>query len=254
MREKVIPLYYQIENILRGRILSGELPPGSPLPTEESLTREFNVSRVTVRRSLSKLENDSLIVRQRGRGTFVAEKPYPAATSRFSGSMEDLIALGIHTEAKVLAFELIEAPELVRDKLDLEDGERILRIEKVRSVENEPFSYVINYLPEKIGARLSPADMDRKPLLMILEDELGINADGAVQTIEAVVAEPETVPLLNVRVGDPLLKVERIVFDADDNPVEYVSVLYRADKYCFNVRLKRERSDESVGWAPTKIK
>ncbi|MEJ2478018.1 MAG: GntR family transcriptional regulator [Desulfobacterales bacterium] len=254
MRQKAIPLYYQIETILRGRILSGELPSGASLPTEETLGREFNVSRITVRRSLSELENDGLIVRQRGRGTFVTDKPHPATSSRFSGSMEDLINMSGHTEAKVLAFEMIDAPDQIRAKLNLEDGDRILRIEKIRSVEDEPFSYVINYLPEKIGARLSAADLNQKPLLMILEDEFGLNADGAIQTIEAVVAEPESAPLLGIRVGDPLLKVERTVFDAEDHPLEYVSVLYRADKYYFNVRLKRERSEDSIGWAPTKIK
>lgn len=254
MWEKAIPLYYQIENILRGRILSGSLPPGAPLPTEESLGKEFNVSRITVRRALSKLENDGLIIRQRGRGTFVAEKPYPAATSRFSGSMEDLISMGINTEAKVLSFEMVDAPEQLREKLNLEEGARILRIEKIRTIEGEPFSHVINYLPEEIGSRVSRSALNLKPLLMILEEELGLNADGAIQTIEAVVAEPELAPLLGIRVGDPLLKVERTVYDAEDHPLEHVSVHYRADKYCFNVGLKRERSDESTGWAPTEMK
>ncbi len=252
-REKAIPLYYQIETILRRQILSGELPPGSPLPSEGSLGQEFNVSRITVRRALSILEDDGLILRQRGRGTFVTDKPRGIDTSRFSGSMEDLISLGIHTEAKILEFQMVDAPEVVRQKLNLEEGAKVLRIEKVRLVEGKPFSYVINYLPEKIGEQISAADLSLKPLLMVLEDDLGLKADGAIQVIEATVAEPEWAHMLDVRVGDPLLKAERTVFDAQDLPLEYVWVLYRADKYNFTVRLKRKRSEKSVGWAPTKM-
>lgn len=252
-RDKAIPLYYQIETILRRQILSGELPPGSPLPSEESLGQEFEVSRITVRQALSILQDDGLIVRQRGRGTFVTDKPLSVDTSRFSGSMEDLIAMGIRTEARILDIQMVDAPAVVRQKLNLEEGAKALRIEKIRLVEGEPFSYLINYLPEKIGKQISAADLSLRPLLMVLEEDLGITADGAVQVIEAAVAEPEWAHLLDVRVGDPLLKVERTVFDSQDLPLEYVWILYRADKYNFTVRLKRKRSDKSVGWTPTKL-
>lgn len=252
-RGKAIPLYYQIETLLRREILSGELPPGSPLPSEESLGQEFSVSRITVRRALSILEDDGLIVRQRGRGTFVTDKLRSVDTSRFSGSMEDLISMGIRTEAKIIGFQMMDASDVVRLKLNLEEGARVLRIEKVRLVEGEPLSYVINYLPEEIGKKISAADLRLKPLLMVLEEHIGLKPDGAVQVIEAAVAEPEWANLLDVRVGDPLLKVERTVFDAQGHPLEYVWVLYRGDKYNFTVKLKRKRSEKSVGWAPTKM-
>jgi len=83
---------------------------------------------------------------------------------------------------------------------------------------------------------------------MILEDDLGITLSEATQTLEATIADAESTPLLNVRVGDPLLRAERTVFDTGKHPVEYVSVLYRADKYFYSIRLKRKRSKTSVGW------
>ena len=248
--EKAIPLYYQIESILRRKIISGELPPGSPLPSEEVLGQEFNVSRITVRRALSILEDDGLILRQRGRGTFVTDKPLSLGSPRFSGSMEELIAMGVKTEARILDESLVQPPETVRQRLNLGPKEKAFRFRKIRMVEGEPFSYVINYLPQAIGDRIAGADLSLKPLLMILEENLGLSVEEAEQSIEAVVAEPEWAELLEVRVGDPLLKAERTVFDPDDNPLEYVWVLYRADKYFFNVKLKRARSADSVSWAP----
>ncbi|MFH1123243.1 MAG: UTRA domain-containing protein, partial [Pseudomonadota bacterium] len=99
-----------------------------------------------------------------------------------------------------------------------------------------------------IGEKINMDRLKIKPLLMVLEEDLGIRVNGADQTIEATVADALVAPLLDIRVGDPLLKVERTVYDVKGKPVEYVSVLYRADKYLFNVKLKRKRSKDSVGW------
>ena len=117
-------------------------------------------------------------------------------------------------------------------------------------MEGSPFSYVLNYLPPDIGQKIKKEDLIAKPLLMILEDDLGIKATEAVQSIEATIADTHVASLLGIRVGDPLLKGERTVFDVNHKPVEYVSVLYRADKYFYTVSLKRKRSKNSVGWGP----
>jgi GntR family transcriptional regulator len=248
LKEKAIPLYYQLETILRRRILAGDFSPDTPLPSEEALGQEYNVSRITVRQSLASLEHDGLIVRKRGKGTFVAETGFPVDTPKLTGSMEDLILMGIQTSTKILNTSVVDPAEAIRNRLELEASEQVYRVEKVRSVEKEPFSYVINYLPFRIGEKINMESLRLKPLLMVLEEDLGIRANGADQTIEATVADALVAPLLGIRVGDPLLKVERTVYDVKGKPVEYVSVLYRADKYFFNVKLKRKRSKDSVGW------
>jgi GntR family transcriptional regulator len=249
LKEKAIPLYYQLETILRRRILAGDFSPGVPLPSEEALGQEYDVSRITVRQALSSLEQDGLILRRRGKGTFVMEKAFPVETPKLTGSMEDLILMGIQTSTNILNTSIVDPSDTIRNRLELEAGDQVYRIEKVRSVENEPFSYVINYLPFRIGEKIRMESLKVKPLLMVLEDDLGIRANGADQTIEATVADAHVAPLLDIRVGDPLLKVERTVYDIKSKPVEYVSVLYRADKYIFNVKLKRKRSKDSVGWS-----
>jgi len=177
LKEKAIPLYYQLETILRRRILSGEFPLDTPLPSEEALGQEYDVSRITVRQALASLEREGLILRRRGKGTFIVEKAVSLESPKLTGFMEDLISMGIKTTAKVLDASMIEAPRVVADQLDA-----------------------------------------------------------------------EVAPLLEIRVGDPLLKVKRTVFDLNHKPIEYVSVLYRADKYFFTVRLKRRKSENSVGW------
>ena len=248
LKYQAIPLYYQLDTILRKRIASDELARGDLLPSEEALAKEYNLSRITVRQALSSLESDGLIVRKRGKGTFVSKKHTPLESPKFTGFIEDLISMGIRTKSKILNISMVEGPQTIQEHLELEAGTQLFRIEKIRLVEGSPFSYVLNYLPPDIGKKIKTDDLIAKPLLMILEDDMGIKVTEAVQSIEATIADTHVASLLGIRVGDPLLKGERTVFDVNHKPVEYVSVLYRADKYFYTVNLKRNRSDSSVGW------
>lgn len=237
-RDKAIPLYYQIETILRRRIVSGELAPGDILPGEQSLAQQYQVSRITVRQALAALERDGLITRKRAKGTFVSEKASPLESPKLTGSFEDLISMGIKTETKILDFGMVQVPVEITGQLQLTDGEEVLRVEKVRLADNRPFSYVLNYLPPQIGRRIHAEVLAGKPTLKVITDDLKIRLGEAVQKIEATIADSYVASLLNIRVGDPLLKIERVVYDRGGNAVEYVSALYRADRYFYTVRLQ----------------
>jgi GntR family transcriptional regulator len=248
LNEKEIPLYYQLETLLRKRILSGEFPPNTLLPSEDALSKEYGVSRITVRRALLSLEQEKLIARKRGKGTFVLKSAKPVEPARLTGFMEDIIALGIRTNAKVLDISWAHPPENVREGLDLKEADQVLRIEKVRLIDKAQFSYVLNYLPPDVGNKISVSKLRLKPISMIFEDDLNMNLVEAFQTLEATIADSDTASILGIRVGDPLLKVERTVFDETGKPVEHVSALYRADKYLYTVKLKREKAEHSMTW------
>lgn len=247
-RDTAIPLYYQLAAFLRKRIVTMELRPGDSLPSEEALADKYEVSRITVRHALSILEEEGLVRRHRGKGTFVSEWARTVESPRSSGFIEDIIAMGHKTRVKILRMGVVEAHGIVQQRLGLNPGARVLRIEKVRLLDGMPFSYVVNYLPEEVGLRIQSMDLTERPLLSILEEDLRIKAWKALQTIEATVAEPDVAAHLEIRTGDPLLRVERTVFDPKGKPIEHVWVLYRADKYHFTVRLRRKRSRSSYGW------
>jgi GntR family transcriptional regulator len=247
LKDVAIPLYYQLETILRKKIAAGDYSADAPLPSEDALAGEYEVSRITVRQALSSLEKDGLVIRQRGKGTFVSDKAKPFELPRFTGSIEDLVLMGKRTETRVIESAWIEPPDNIRLRLRLKDCQ-VLRLEKVRNIEGVPFSHVYNYLPPQIGKKLPMELVTVKPILMILEDELGVRATEADQTVEATIADAEVAALLDIRVGDPLLKTERTVYDIKGNPVEYVLVMYRADKYAYTMKLKRKRTDKSRGW------
>jgi len=245
---KGVPLYYQLDTILREKILSRGFEPGVPLPGEDALAEEYGISRITVRQALSSLEKDGLIIRRRGKGTFVSEEPLGFEPAKLTGSIEDLISMGIRTSTRIIDFSFTQVAKKVTDNLGLLEGTKVVRIERIRMARGSSFSYILNYLPPAIGQKIQPDDLITKPLLRILEDDLGIDLAEATQTIEASIADSYVAPLLEIRVGDPLLKVERTVFDARHRAVEFVSVLYRADKYCYSVKLERGKTESPSCW------
>lgn len=247
LRDKAIPLYYQLETILRNKIVSGDFGPETALPSEDALAEEYHVSRITVRQALAALEQDGLVLRRRGKGTFVSADARAVELPRYTGSIEDLMLMGLRTATQVLDSAWIDPPEHIRERLNV-SGEKVLRIEKIRSLENRPFSYILNYLPPAVGARLPLELVKSKPMLMILEEDLGVRLSEADQAVQATIADSDIAAKLDLRVGDPLLNSERIVYDLRKQPVEYVSSLYRADKYAFTMKLKRRRSARSARW------
>ncbi len=248
LKRSSIPLYYQLENILREKINSGEYRPGGPFPTEEQLVRSYKVSRITVRKALSALETDRLINRKRHIGTFVINAEKPLRPRRLSGMFDDVIDWGVRTEAKVIDFGFIHPPKKVAAVLRLGDETTVLRIERVRLVKGCPVSYSVSYIPPELGKRIRIKDLRFKTLLNVLEEKYKVEIGRGGQIIEATIADSRIASLLKIMTGAPLLKIERAVFDTKDKPVEYIFILYRSDRYYFSVNLLRKKSKSKGRW------
>lgn len=244
-----VPLYHQIFLILRNRIFGGEVRPGELVPGEQELAVEFNVSRITAKRALNELAGAGLVVRERGRGTRVTHRPKaPAVTSSIEGWLENISLMGIATEARVLDFGYLAASEDIAHALELDPGTDVQHAVRVRSLDGEPMSYLVTYVPADIGRQYDRVDLDTKPLLLLLE-RAGVKVASARQTISATLADSEVAGALSVHAGSPLIEVRRVVRDSSGRPVEYIRVLYRPDIYRFEMSMNRVREREGMRWA-----
>ena len=138
LRNNSIPLYYQVETILRKRIQLGDFAPGVPIPGEEALGVEFGVSRITIRQAMASLEKSGLILRQRGKGTFLTEKALSLELPSYTGSIENLILLGKRTSTKILDQAWIQPIQYIRDRLAVGEKDEVFRIRKIRRMEGSP--------------------------------------------------------------------------------------------------------------------
>lgn len=242
------PKHHRIYLVLRQEILEGKYPSQQPLPNELRLTEQFQVSRITVRKAMERLDREGLIVRYRGKGTFpvTANEPSPVQAS-ISGIIENLIAMGLKTEVEVIDFDYVKAPAEVAQALSLQPDTLVQKARRVRSHQGAPFSLLTTYVPEAIGRTFERADLTAQPLLLLLE-RAGAKITRAEQSITAKLATPEQAAFLAMEPGDALLCIRRIVFDEDDRPVEYIEGFYSPDTYEHQMSLGRQSGDDTLIW------
>ncbi|TPG44791.1 GntR family transcriptional regulator [Roseomonas nepalensis] len=236
--------------VLRDRISSGALAPGTRLPGEPDLAAEHGVARVTMRRALDQLARDGLVQRRPGVGTFVrGERALPPTVVDFSDVFTHLKEMGRRTEVRLLSFGyVIPAPE-VAAALELQAGEAVQRAVRVRRMADGPFSHLTTHVPGRIGRTYSEAELGSQPLLALLERS-GVGIGHARQSIGATLAGPEVASVLEVEIGAPLIALTRLVRDEEGHPVEHLRALYRPDRFSFEMRLQRTGAEGARRWSP----
>src|SRR3546814_870688 len=147
------PRYYRIYRLLKQAIESRQFASNEALPSENALAQQYQVSRLTIRRSLELLQHDGLIERRQGRGTF--PRPGNAKTAPLPADINKLLArlseMGSSTQASLLSFGYETASPDVCTKLELPHGSTVQKAVRVRYHDDHPFSYLITYVPEHIG-------------------------------------------------------------------------------------------------------
>lgn len=233
------PLYHQIYLILRDQIGGGSYAKDDFLPTEHELIRQYGVSRITAKRALDELAADGFAVRMRGRGTRVQRNaPVPPVHAPIEGLLENILAMGLKTEVELLEFDYLPATAEVAAGLDCAAGTMVQRAVRLRRVRGEPFSHLVTYVPESIGKSYSRRDLASRPLILLLE-RAGASISHAQQVISATLAGADVADLLGVPIGAALLKLSRTVYDQNGRAVEFVTGLYRPDRYQYKMTLSR---------------
>jgi len=245
-----MPLYQQIQELIRHRISTGEYPYGRQIPSEHELCRQFHVSRVTLREAFRKLVEDKLLVKVAGKGTFVTPEPGKRLTRvKYAGFIEDLQERVLSLTVAEVESTRISPTDELRTVLQLgASATELVVFKRLRHIEGEPFSYTLNYLPASIGDRISVEQLHSVPLLKILREDLQIPIVRAHETIEAAPADPEIASKLNIAVMFPVMHMKRVMFTTKDRPFELVETFYRADKYHYSVNLSRVKRGGAWRW------
>ncbi len=240
-RSHPLPLYYQLMQELRHRIEGGEWEPGTQIPSERELSETYGISRMTVRQALAELAESGLLRRDQGRGTFVAEPRMRRQITRLTSFTEDMRARGKRASARVLRLELASARPSVAHALQLEAGERVVLVERLRLAEGEPVAVECSHLHFPGCEGLIHEDLSGS-LYRLLQERFGIIPTRAREEVEAAACEPYEAQLLGIRRGEPVLQLRRRTLDQNLHPFEYVESVYRADRYIVSLDLVAEET------------
>jgi GntR family transcriptional regulator len=245
--------------VLREQLHEGQFAHG--VPGELALMRQFSVARVTVRRALAQLAQEGLISREPGRGTRslvqrtahqVEATTHQAQQARLTGLLENLVSMGLRTTVKVLSVQRLPAPHEVAMALQLPEGELVQKAQRVRHTKEGPLSHITTWVPERIASGFGRKELAQKPILMLLE-ESGVKVGRAQQSISAKLADVSMAQHLDIAVGSALLAVNRLIYDTDDKPIQWLHGLYRPDRYEYQMQLSRVGSIDAKVWVSKEL-
>ncbi|NIS80155.1 MAG: UTRA domain-containing protein [Anaerolineales bacterium] len=230
-RESKVPLYQQLYEILRRKIQNAEWKPGDIIFPESELIELYQVSRSTVRKVLDILVHEGLIYRQPGRGTFVTHPTLEQGMTRIISFTEDMIQRGYEPGTEVLFAGVVPAPVEIAQKLEVEPGEELARIRRLRLADGEPMSVEDSLLVHRYCQGVLKHDHASNPLRRVLEQDYGIRLVRAKQVIRAILAPVDLAQLLLIKPRSALLLIERVTYSDQVIPVEFLRIYYRADRY-----------------------
>lgn len=234
-RQKKQPLYDQLVDILTEKI-DQEFRPGDLLPSERVLSERYGLSRTTVRLALSELERLGLVVRQHGRGTFVADRSTQATNLMQSYSFtEHMRSLGRVPETTILEFSEIDADKNLAEHMGVRLGDRLFKLKRLRSADGTPMMVEVSYLPVRKFLTLKRNVLDSMPLYDIVEKVYHEKIRAAEEEFYASVARPADAHLLDIAESAPVLDLERVTYNADNEVIEYTLSVARADQFKYRV-------------------
>lgn len=240
-RRSPLPLYVQLKDILLQELDEGLYPPGSTLPPEMSLVDVYGLSRATVRQAMKDLEHEGYIRRIQGKGTLVIREKsaLKRGLSQLTSFSEDMRAHGYETTTKILNFDIAVAPFRIVQLLHIPENKPVIHLQRLRFVNKMPVAISISYinLPDKI--QLTCEDLERTVSLYTLFELKRIPLVESEKTIEAISASEEHAKLLGVPYGNPLLKVEGVLYTLLHQPLEQHVVISRSDMYKYSLNLLR---------------
>jgi len=237
------PLYLQVVDHLVERIRSGDLPPGTRVPSERELADHLQVSRNTARLAVDQLVRLGAVYRAQGRGTFVAE-PRMRNVRGFASFSGDVRGRGGSPGSQVIEFRLVDPTEDVADRLRLSPSEQVLELVRVRTADAEPVAFQHHFIPERIVPGLQDKDMTDVSLFEVLRESYFVYPAWTEAEVEASMATRSEQKMLQIDPTEPVLVVSGLTFTESFEVVETVRTVYRSVD--FALYMGRQSIDQAM--------
>ena len=228
------PAYRKIQAAVRKRIETGQLKPGDTVPSERELARLHQVSLMTARHALAGLERDGVVERRRGAGTFVATPKIHF--NKLMSYTEHMSSRGLTPRSRVLCAKLIDHQQEIAARLSLPGTSSLVKIERLRLTEEDPFALEFCYLPGDEFAELVSAPLGRSSLFATLKHDYAVELAYADEEIDATAADAHNAELLGVLRGAPLLRIRQVIYSTKGKAVIYGVGFYRSERHTLFVR------------------
>lgn len=237
-----LPLYLQLSNYIHKNIKSGEFKPGEQLITENEFCETLGISRTTVRLALDKLEKDGLIIRRRGKGSFVSDRKLKRNINYMYSFTENVLDAGVVPSSIVLTNGLEHADDNLCELFKLSEKDSLVfKLVRLRCGDGTPLLLETSYIPYYLCRGIEKYDFSKSSLYNILETHFSLNFAHAIETIEAVHLDKESAQYLKTTHKAIAYHIERTSFLESGYVFEYTTSTTRADKTSFRLNLYKNQ-------------
>ena len=242
-----IPLHHQLYLIMKELIEEETLKEGEILLSESKLQEKFDVSRITVRRALSDLEHDGLVIRKKGIGTYVAPKRIEHNLAQFNSFSSRALAEGDVPGSVVLVSKLIKPSVKVSEKLNLSKDSEVYYLKRLRLLNGKVIAVHDSYISLNFNYTAKELDFDSNTSLYQFFLDKGIELGGADEVLESRMPSHELAQSLFIERNVPIMYKERVTYTSDNLPIEYSENSYIGDRYKYNIKIKKaELNNEEI--------
>lgn len=217
-----IPLYYQLQSVIRQQILSGKVSPGERLPTLQEMAQQFDVSLTVVRQAVRRLEQEGNVRVQQGRGIFASQPSQRYALDLLSPQFYETAAqMGLRLSLVCPVREAIQATPEISEKLKIGPDSPVIHMLKIRLANRIPTMIAEAYFPYNACPALVDPVLTPEEINSLLEEEIYHHITHSETWASATTASLEIASHLEISPGDPLLEFEGLSIGPDDNPIQY---------------------------------
>lgn len=233
-------LHGNVANYIRSKIYAKEWGAGTCIPSEHQLMEEFGISRGTVRKAIKALVDEGLLKKEHGRGTFVSEPHivHPGGDRPFSFA-ESLAEQGISFETEVLNKERIEATPEVAEKLQIKQGDPVLKLRRVRRAGGKAIMVLDSWTPLEICPGIENMPLEEMSLFDAVEAATGAHIELSHMVYSARSAGKDLANVMEVSESSPILNLEQLIFLDDGRPIEWGDTMLAAGQTIVGVGHQR---------------
>lgn len=228
--------YITIAEDIRGKIDNQVFKEGDKLPSERKLCEEYKASRITIRQALEILENERVIQRRQGVGTYVLPSQYNQVLNSLYSFSDEVLKKGDIPKTKMIEIELIKVDDYIQKKTDLKKNTFIYKLIRIRYANEKPLVLEYTYIPAQVAPDLDIYNFSRVSLYQTLSNEYGIKIDKAMETLEATILTKEEAKLLSRDPKHIAMYIQRHAY-SKGQLIEYTRSFVVGDEYKYTVEL-----------------
>lgn len=234
-KNSLIPLYVQLENLLLEMIESGELKVGDIIPSENELSKNYSVSRMTAKKAIDSLTIKGLVERVKGKGTFILgkEKKIELPLNRLRGFTQKVKEIGLNPKNIVPVLEKRKADKNIANLLGIREEDEVWYMERIRQIDDIPAVFEQSYISVSLLPNLTKEDLLNSKFEYVKAQ--GLEISDSDREISAEIPNDYVASALHLKRNEPILLAECITYLKDERVLEYSTIFYNQKKYRFKL-------------------